>query len=71
MAIGNGFQLSSSKTVGMQFCNKRGIHPEPELKLYNSFIKIDPEMFRSPFFSKLTFLPHIKMLKISVLQQLS
>ena len=50
MAMENGFQLSSSKTVGMQFCNKRGLHPEPELKLYNSFIKIVPEMFKSPFF---------------------
>ena len=28
----------------------RGLHPEPELKLYNSFIKIVPEMIKSPFF---------------------
>jgi hypothetical protein len=39
----NGFKLSSSKTVGMHFCNKRGPHPDPELKLYNSPIKIVPE----------------------------
>ena len=49
MAMENGFQLSNSKTVGMQFCNKRGLHPQPKLKLYNSFIKIVPEIFRSPF----------------------
>jgi hypothetical protein len=39
----NGFKFYSSKTVGMHFCNKRGLHPKPELKLYNSSIKIVPE----------------------------
>jgi hypothetical protein len=39
----NGFKFSSSKTLGMHFCNKRGLHPDPELKLYNSPIKIVSE----------------------------
>jgi hypothetical protein len=47
----------------MHFCNKRGLHPDPELKLYNSTIKIVPEakFVDLLFDSKLTFLPHIKM----------
>ena len=42
-AMENGFKFSSSKTLGMHFCNKRGLHPDPELKLYNSPIKIVSE----------------------------
>jgi hypothetical protein len=49
----------------MHFCNKRGLHPDPELKLYNSPIKIvsETKCLGLLFDSKLTFLPHIKMLK--------
>jgi hypothetical protein len=39
----NGFKFSSPKTLGMHFCNKRGLHPDPELKLFNSPIKIVSE----------------------------
>ena len=53
----SGFKLSSSKTVGMDFCNKRGLHPEQELKLLL-------------FDSQLNFLPHITMLKLSTLKHL-
>jgi hypothetical protein len=28
-AMENGFKFSSSKTLGMHFCNKRGLHPDP------------------------------------------
>ena len=64
-AMENGFKFSSSKTVGMHFCDKRGLHPDPELQLYNSPIKIVPEtkFLGLPFDSKLTFLLYIKMLK--------
>ena len=64
-AMKNGFKFSSSKTVGIHFCNKRGLHPDPELKLYNSHIKIVPEAIFLGFLfdSKLTFLTHIKMLR--------
>jgi hypothetical protein len=59
------YKLSSAKTVGMHFCDKRGLHPDPELKLYNSPIKIIPETIFLGFIfdNQLAFLPHIKMLK--------
>jgi hypothetical protein len=65
----NGFKLSSSKTVGMHFCNKRELHPDPEFRLYNSPIKIVPEakFLDLLFDSKLTFLPHIKNKSLTVL----
>jgi hypothetical protein len=49
----------------LHFCNKRRLHPDPELKLYNSPIKIvsETKFLGLLFDSKLTFLPHIKMLK--------
>ena len=72
-AMENRFKFSSSKTVEMHFCNKRGLHPDPELKLYNSPIKIVPEtkFVGLLFDSKLTFLPHIKMLKNKSLKALN
>jgi hypothetical protein len=54
-AMENGFKFSSSKTLGMHFCDKGGLHPDPELKLYNSETKFLGLLFDS----KLTFLPHI------------
>ena len=46
----------------MHYCNKRGLHPDPEFRLYNSPIKIVPEtkFVDLLFDSKLTFLPYIK-----------
>jgi hypothetical protein len=38
-AMETGFKFSSSKTVGMHFSNKRELHPDPELRLYNTPIK--------------------------------
>ena len=72
-AMKNGFKFSSSKTRGMHFCNKRGLHPDPELKLYNSPIKIvsETKCLGLLFDSKLTFLPHIKMLKNKSLKALN
>jgi hypothetical protein len=69
----NGFKFSSSKTLGMHFCNKRGLHPDPELKLYNSLIKIvsEAKFLGLLFDNKLTFLPHIKMLKNKSLKALN
>ena len=69
----NGFKFSSSKTVGMHFCNKRGLHPDPELKLCNSPTKIVPETKCLGFLSDstFTFLPHIKMLKDKSLKALN
>jgi hypothetical protein len=71
-AMENGLNSSAQK-LGMHFCNKRGLHPDPELKLYNSPIKIVPEtkFLGLLFDSKLTFLPHIKMLKNKSLKALN
>ena len=38
-AMETGFKFSSSKTVDMHFSNKRELHPDPELRLYNTPIK--------------------------------
>ena len=38
-ALENGFKFSMSKTVGMHFCNKKKLHLDPELKLYDTPIK--------------------------------
>ena len=52
----NGFKFSSSKTVGMHFCIKRGLHPDSELKLYTSPIKIvqETKFVGLLFYSKLS-----------------
>jgi len=57
----------------MHFCNKRRLHPDPGLKFYNSSIKIVPETKCLGLLldSKLTFLPHIKMLKNKSLKALN
>ena len=39
----NGFKFSTSKTVGMHFCNKRKLHLDPELTLYGNPIKMVDE----------------------------
>ena len=64
-AMENGFRFSNSKAVGMHFCNKRGLHQDPEFKWYNSPIKIVPEtkVLCILFYCKLTYLSHITMLK--------
>jgi hypothetical protein len=42
-AMENGFKFSLLKNSGMHICNKRGLHPDPELKLHNSPINIVSE----------------------------
>ncbi|XP_035204893.1 uncharacterized protein LOC118179840 [Stegodyphus dumicola] len=61
----NGFKFSSQKTVCVHFCRKRNLHPDPELYLDGSFIRVEPEAkFLGVIFNrKLTFLPHILNLK--------
>ena len=72
-AMENGFKFSSSKTVGMHFCDKRGLHPDPVLRLCNSPIKIIPETIYLGFNfdNQLAFLTHIKMLKNKCLNALN
>ena len=72
-AMENEFKLSSSKTVGMHFGNKRGHHVDPELYLSNSPIKMvaETKYFGLFFESKVIFPPHIKMLKNKSLKALN
>ena len=69
-ATENGFKFSCAKTIAMHFCNKKKLHLDPELKLYNSPIKVvkETKFLGLIFDSKLTFLPHIKMLKTKCLK---
>ncbi|GBM46239.1 RNA-directed DNA polymerase from mobile element jockey [Araneus ventricosus] len=43
----NGFVISSQKSVAIHFCKRRGLHPDPKLKLNNQTI---------PFVSEVKFL---------------
>ena len=58
---------------GMHICNKRGLNPDSELKLYNSPITIvsETKFVGLLFDSTLIFLPHIKMLKNKSLNALN
>ena len=61
----NGFKFSKSKTVAMHFCNKRNLHPDPELSLENTPIPVvtETKFLGIIFDNKLSFKPHIKYLK--------
>ena len=61
----NGFRFSRSKTVCMHFCHKRNIHPDPTLTLDNIQIPVvDQTKFLGIIFDKkLTFVPHIELIK--------
>ena len=37
-ATENGFKLSKTKTQCVHFCQLRGLHPDPALKIYGSSI---------------------------------
>ena len=65
LALNNGFKFSQSKTVCVHFCQRRGLHPDPYLVLYNNPIPVkkDTKFFGILLNSKLTFVPHIKGLK--------
>ena len=68
-AMENGFKFSSLKTLGMHFYNKRGLHPDPKLKLYNSPIqKLNFQVFF--LIVNLPFYPILKCLKIRALKLL-
>jgi len=71
-AMENGFKFSSSKTVGMHFCNKRGLDPDP-VKIIQFPYKNSSrnKMLGLLVDSKLTFLPHNKMLKNKCLNALN
>ena len=53
------------KQLACIFFNKRGIRPDPKLRLYNSPMKIvsETKFVDLMFGNKITFLQYIKMLK--------
>ena len=57
----NGFKFSSTKTVCVHFCHRRGLHPDPDLKLYGNLIPVVNEVkFLGVIFDrKLNFISHI------------
>ena len=65
-AAKRGFKFSASKTVAMHFCNIRGIHPDPDLYMYGQRIscKEETRFLGLLFDKKLTWVPHLKDLKI-------
>src|SRR5215469_13259378 len=61
----NGFKFSITKTVGVHFCNRRALHPDPALMLNKAPLPFVPETkFLGVFFDKkLTFIPHLKQVR--------
>ena len=54
----NDFKFSKTKTVCMHFCNKRKLHPDPTLTIYNS-----QKFLGVKFDSKLNFKAHIDYIR--------
>ncbi|GFX38936.1 putative RNA-directed DNA polymerase from transposon X-element [Trichonephila clavipes] len=61
----NGHSISASKSCCMHFCRKRGIHPDPEIRIRAVQIPVVPDVrFLGVIFDRrLTFLPHILHLR--------
>ena len=64
-ALENGFKFSKTKTQCMHFCQLRGLHNDPVLKLDGIGIPVvDQYKFLGVIFDrKLSFIPHINYLK--------
>ena len=63
----NGFKFSKSKTVCVHFCQIRGLHPDPDLRLDGALIPVvEQTRFLGLLFDrKLSFIPQIKSLRLS------
>ncbi|GFV06945.1 probable RNA-directed DNA polymerase from transposon X-element [Trichonephila clavipes] len=61
----NGHSISASKSCCVHFCRKRGIHPDPEIRIRDIQIPVVPDVrFLGVIFDRrLTFLPHILQLR--------
>ncbi|GFU72579.1 putative RNA-directed DNA polymerase from transposon X-element [Trichonephila clavipes] len=61
----NGHSISASKSCCVHFCRKRGIHPDPEIRIRDVQIPVVPDVrFLGVIFDRrLTFLPHILQLR--------
>ena len=69
----NGFRFSKSKTVCMHFCNKRTLHPDPSLRLFNSEIPVvsETKFLGLVFDNLLSFNSHISYLKKKCLKAMN
>ena len=69
----NGFKFSKTKTNCMNFHQKRGLHPEPQLTLDGTPIPVVKEntFLGLIFYNKLTFILHIKHLKVRCKQDVN
>ena len=67
------FKFSQSKTVCVHYCQRRDLHPDPNLVLYKNPIPVKEEtkFLGILLDSKLTFVPHIKGLKKKCLKALN
>ncbi|GFT57575.1 putative RNA-directed DNA polymerase from transposon X-element [Trichonephila clavipes] len=61
----NGHSISTSKSCCVHFCRKRGIHPDPEIRIRDVQIPVVPDVrFLGVIFDRrLTSLPHILQLR--------
>ncbi|GFV31358.1 putative RNA-directed DNA polymerase from transposon X-element [Trichonephila clavipes] len=61
----NGHSISASKSCCVHFCHKRGILPDPEIRIRDVQIPVVPDVrFLGVIFDRrLTFLPHILHLR--------
>ncbi|GFX38224.1 uncharacterized protein TNCV_3838231 [Trichonephila clavipes] len=61
----NGHSISASKSCCVHFCCKRGVHPDPEIRIPYVNIPVVPDVrfFGVIFDRRLTFLPHILQLR--------
>ena len=69
----NGFRFSTSKTVAVHFCRIRGAHPDPDIYLKGTRVPcVEETRFLGLIFDhKLTWAPHIKILKAKCLEALN
>ncbi|PVD32243.1 hypothetical protein C0Q70_07676 [Pomacea canaliculata] len=63
----NGFNFSPTKSVCIHFCKLRGMFPNPSITVKGTILKVVQEVkFLGVIFDrKLSFLPHIKSLRLS------
>ena len=67
-SLESGYTFSKSKTQCVHFCQMRKLHNDPELTLNGTPIKVVKEykFLGLIFDSKLSFIPHMKVLKQNV-----
>ena len=68
----NGFKFSASNTVAVHFCSIQGVHSDPDLYLGGQRIScVESARFLGlTFDSWLTWIPHLKDLKVRCLRAL-